>query len=31
VYDTTPALDGTYSGIGISYETRLFTLWGSDT
>lgn len=31
VYDTTPALDGTYSAINISYEVRLFTLWGSDT
>jgi hypothetical protein len=31
VYDTTPALDGTYAGVGISYETRLFSLWGSTT
>jgi hypothetical protein len=31
VYDTTPALDGSYTAIQIAYDTRLFTLWGSAT
>ena len=29
VYDTTPALTGIYSSVDISYEARLFTLWGT--
>lgn len=29
VYDPTPALSGIYTAISISYNARLFTLWGS--
>lgn len=29
LYDTTPALTGIYTSISISWEARLFTLWGS--
>lgn len=31
VYDTTPALDGTYAAIQVTYDCRLFTLWGTLT
>ena len=29
LYDTTPALTGIYSSVDISWEARLFTLWGT--
>ncbi len=29
VYDTTPALDGTYADINICLEARLFSVWGT--